>query len=28
VQVEGRRPVTGDAWLAGYRRRRLTLPVT
>jgi methionyl-tRNA formyltransferase len=27
VQVEGRRPVTGDAWLAGYRRRRLTLPV-
>ena len=27
VQVEGRRPVTGDAWLAGYRRRRLSLPV-
>ena len=27
VQVEGRRPVTGAAWLAGYRRRQLTLPV-
>ena len=27
VQVEGRRPVSGDAWLAGYRRRRLALPV-
>jgi len=27
VQVEGRRPVSGDAWLAGYRRHRLALPV-
>jgi methionyl-tRNA formyltransferase len=28
VQVEGRRPAPGDAWLAGYRRRELHLPVT
>jgi methionyl-tRNA formyltransferase len=27
VQPEGRRPIGGDAWLAGYRRRRLSLPV-
>ncbi len=28
VQVEGRRPVPADAWLAGFRRRQLRLPVT
>jgi methionyl-tRNA formyltransferase len=28
VQVEGRRPVPADAWLAGYRQRQLRLPVT
>jgi methionyl-tRNA formyltransferase len=28
VQVEGRRPMSGDAWLAGYRAKQLRLPVT
>ena len=28
VQVEGRRPMSGDAWLAGYRSKNLRLPVT
>ena len=28
VQVEGRRPMTGDAWLAGFRQRTLVLPVS
>jgi methionyl-tRNA formyltransferase len=28
VQVEGRRPMSGDAWLAGYRAKPLRLPVT
>lgn len=28
VQMEGRRPMTGDAWLAGYRAKQLRLPVT
>lgn len=28
VQVEGKRPMTGDAWLAGFRARNLSLPVT
>ena len=28
VQMEGRRPMTGDAWLAGYRTKQLRLPVT
>jgi methionyl-tRNA formyltransferase len=27
VQVEGKRPMAGDAWLAGFRKRHLTLPV-
>ena len=27
VQVEGRVPMPGDAWLAGFRRRHLELPV-
>jgi len=27
VQVEGKRPMGGDAWLAGFRRRALALPV-
>ncbi len=27
VQPEGRRPIPGDAWLAGYRTRQVTLPV-
>jgi methionyl-tRNA formyltransferase len=27
VQVEGKRPMGGDAWLAGFRRRALSLPV-
>lgn len=28
VQMEGRRPMSGDAWLAGYRAKQLRLPVT
>jgi len=28
VQVEGKRPMTGDAWLAGFRQRTLVLPVS
>jgi len=28
VQAEGRRPMTGDAWLAGFRRRTLVLTVS
>ena len=28
VQVEGKRPMTGDAWLAGFRQRTLVLTVT
>lgn len=28
VQPEGRRPMSGDAWLAGYRTKQLSLPVT
>jgi methionyl-tRNA formyltransferase len=28
VQVEGRRAAPGDAWLAGYRQRDVTLPVS
>jgi methionyl-tRNA formyltransferase len=28
VQVEGRRPMSADAWLAGYRAKQLRLPVT
>jgi methionyl-tRNA formyltransferase len=28
VQVEGRRPTPGDAWLAGYRQRHVTLLVS
>jgi methionyl-tRNA formyltransferase len=28
VQVEGRRPMSGDAWLAGYRAKQVRLPVT
>ena len=27
VQPEGKRPMTGDAWLAGYRTKQLRLPV-
>ena len=27
VQVEGKQPVPADAWLAGFRRRTLSLPV-
>jgi methionyl-tRNA formyltransferase len=28
VQVEGKRPMTGDAWLAGFRQRTLVLTVS
>jgi methionyl-tRNA formyltransferase len=28
VHAEGKRPMTGDAWLAGYRQRALDLPVS
>ena len=28
VQVEGKRPMAGDAWLAGFRQRSLALTVS
>ncbi|HEV2310522.1 MAG TPA: methionyl-tRNA formyltransferase, partial [Acidimicrobiia bacterium] len=28
VQVEGKRPMTGDAWLAGFRQRSVVLDVS